>query len=316
MMAIESTADDANLQLAPKDPALHHPFRAWLFLVVFSFRQMARVKQMVGIAVGLLLVTCLVTSLVTLNFGWDRTETRLQRFDPRNIQAVAGSMAGPIIENSPLMESIRRESKPLAVFSRWLVFFLFLGFLLPLWNLSFATSALGTDRENRSLIWLTTRPLPRSGIYLAKFFALVPWCLAMNLGGFVLICLSGGETGRRAMVLYWPAVAAGSLTFAAVFHLIAALFSRPAIVGLLYAFFFETILSELPVPGTVKRLSINYYTRCLMYSSARGEDVPIESDSIFVPVSDRVAWLVLIGATVIITAVGMWLFARTELKDD
>ena len=74
------------------------------------------------------------------------------------IQVVTGGMAGPLIEKSSLMQSIRNESKPLAVFSRWLVFFLFLGFLLPLWNLSFATSALGSDRENRSLIWLMTRP--------------------------------------------------------------------------------------------------------------------------------------------------------------
>jgi hypothetical protein len=84
----------------------------------------------------------------------------------------------------------------------------------------------------------------------------------------------------------------------------------------LYAFFFETILSELPVPGTVKRLSINYYTRCLMYSSARAEGVPTESAALFVPVSDRVAWIVLIGATIVVTAVGMWLFARTEYRDD
>ncbi|MCE9532664.1 MAG: hypothetical protein K8T89_16320 [Planctomycetes bacterium] len=292
------------------------PFRAWLFLVGFSFRQMSRVKQMVGIAVGLLLVTCLVTSLVTMRFGWDRTEMRLQRSNPMTLQYAAGSMVGPVIEKSPLMESIRRESKPLAVFSRWLVFFLFLGFLLPLWNLSFATSALGSDRENRSLIWLITRPMPRSGIYLAKFVALIPWCLALNLGGFVLICLSGGETGRKALSLYWPAVLAGSLAFAAIFHLIAALFSRPAVVGLLYAFFFETILSELPVPGTMKRLSINYYTRCLMYSAARTEDVPVESTALFVPVSDELAWFVLISVTVGVTAIGMWLFSRSEYRDD
>jgi ABC-2 type transport system permease protein len=292
------------------------PFRSWLFLVGFSFRQLARVKQMVGIAIGLLLLTCLVTSLFTVRFGWDRTEMRLRRNNPMMIQFVAGGMAGPLIEKSALMQSILAESKPLAVFSRWLVFLLFLGFLLPLWNLSFATSALGSDRENRSLIWLMTRPLPRSGIYLAKFLAVLPWCLALNLGGFVLICLCGGATGRQALALYWPGILAGSLAFAAVFHFIAALFPRPAVVGLLYAFFFETILSELPVPGTVKRLSINYYTRCLMYSGAHSADVPVESDSLFVPVSNRVAWLVLIAATIVITGAGMWLFARREFRDE
>jgi ABC-type transport system involved in multi-copper enzyme maturation permease subunit len=271
---------------------------------------------MVGIAVGLLLATCLVTALITWNFGWDRTESRLRRSDPMMIQFVVGGMAGPVIEQSGYLEQIRKENRPLAVFSRWLVFFVFLGFLLPLWNLSFATSALGADRESRSLIWLLTRPIPRSGVYLAKFLALLPWCLALNLGGFVLICLSGGEPGRKALAMYWPAVIAGTLAFAAVFHLIAALFSRPAVVGLLYAFFFETILSELPVPGTLKRLSINYYVRCLMYSEARAADVPTESVSLFAPVSDRVAWLVLVGASVAITAIGMWLFSRSEYRDD
>jgi ABC-2 type transport system permease protein len=292
------------------------PFRSWLFLVAFSFWRLARVKQMVAIAIGLLLLTSLVTALLTVSFGWDLTELRLRRNNPMTIQFVAGGMAGPVIEKSSLMQLIRNESKPLAVFSKWLVFFLFLGFLLPLWSLSFASSALGADRENRSLIWLMTRPIPRSGIYLAKFLAVLPWCIALNLGGFVLICLSGGETGRQALVLYWPAILAGSLAFTAVFHLIAALFSRPAVVGLLYAFFFETIVSELPVPGTVKRLSINYYVRCLMYSAARSAEVPVESESIFVPVSDRVAWLVLVGATIVITAVGMWLFSRKEYRDD
>src|SRR5215208_1174602 len=124
-------------------PAVVSPLRSWLFLVGFSFRQLARVKQMVGIAVGLLLITCLMTSLVTMNFGWDRTEQRLRRNNPMTMQFVVGTMAGPVIERSEAMEQIRKESRPLPVFSRWLVFFLFLGFLLPLWNLSFATGALG-----------------------------------------------------------------------------------------------------------------------------------------------------------------------------
>ena len=292
------------------------PLRSWWFLVGFSIRRLARVKQMVGIAIGLLLVTCLVVVLVTSRFGWERHVNRSDQASLVALPFVAGGMAAPVLEDSPHMIALRRESKPLAVFSRWLVFFLFLGFLLPLWSLSFATSALGSERESRSLIWLMTRPMPRSGIYLAKFFALLPWCIAMNLGGFVLLCLAGGETGLKALSLYWPAVIGGTVAFAAVFHLIAGLFARPAIVGLLYAFFFETILSELPVPGTVKRLSINYYTRCLMYSAAQTEDVPTESSALFVPVSDRVAWLVLIGATVVITSVGMWLFARSEYRDD
>lgn len=292
------------------------PVRSWLYLVRFSFLQMARLKTMVRIAFGLLMITCVVVMLVTMRFGWDRTEGRIRRSHIKTVEVVAGSMVDPLIEASPRMAQIRQESKPLAVFSRWMVFFIFLGFLLPLWNLSFATGALGADRESRSLIWLMTRPVPRWGIYLAKFLGVLPWCLALNLGGFAMICLCGGPTGRRALELYWPAVLAASLAFTAVFHLIAALFSRPAVVGLLYAFFFETILSELPVPGTVKRFSINYYTRCLMYSAANEENVPVESAALFVPVSNTTAWAVLIAATAAVTLVGMWMFSRTEYRED
>ncbi len=115
---------------------------------------------------------------------------------------------------------------------------------------------------------------------------------------------------------YAPGVFAGSLAFAAIFHLFGALFTRPAVVGLLYAFFFETMLSELPIPGTLKRLSLNYYTRCLLYHAGEQHDVPTESSSLFVPVSPTFAWVALIGATVALTGIGMWLFARNEYRDD
>src|SRR5262245_7225669 len=294
-----------------------HWTRSWLFLVGFSLRRQARVRQLVGIAVALLVLTVIVLALVTANIGWDRSDRFPVRLRSMGVQLAVGSIAAPEDVYQPgYLETFRRESAPLAVFSRWVVFFLFLGFLMPLWNLSFATSAIGTERESRSLVWLLTRPMPRSGIYLAKFIAVLPWCLALNLGGFALICLAGGSAGQQAFAMYWPAVVGGSIAFAAVFHLVGALFNRPAVVGLLYAFFFETILNELPVPGTLKRLSINYYVRCLMYSEAETQGVPTASDSLFVPVSDATAWGVLLGATVLLTLLGMWLFTRAEYRDE
>ncbi len=293
-----------------------HFWSSWFFLLRFSIIRLIQVRQTVAIAFGLLMVCCLITFLITSRFGWDRTSARLQKNNPLVLQFVAGSIAGPAIDNSPLMESIRLESKPLAVFSRWMVFFIFLGFLLPLWSLCFAVSALGADRENRSLIWLLTRPLSRQSIYLAKFISLLPWCLLFNIGGFFLICLCGGLTGLKAFSLYFPAIIAGTVAFSAIFHLIAAIAPKPAIVGMLYGFFFETILSELPVPGTVKRLSVNYYVRCLMYSAAQGENVPTEASFLFVPVSDTIAWVILLGSTIAITLIGMWLFARHEYREE
>ena len=65
--------------------------------------------------------------------------------------------------------------------------------MLPLWSLSFATEALGGEREAGTLIWLLTRPLPRWSVYLAKYVALLPWGVGLNLVGFAVL---GGVFGE------------------------------------------------------------------------------------------------------------------------
>lgn len=292
------------------------PVRAWLYLVAFTFRRQWRVKQLVGIAVGLLLVCLALVSTFTASTGWDRYQWRVDRTRPHQVSVLAGGAAHAAVDQSEYMDRVRRETKPLAVFSRWVVFLLFLGFLMPLFALGFGTAALGQDRESRSLVWTMTRPLPRSSIYLAKLVGAMPWSVALTVGGFGVLCLAGGAPGGEAFVLYGPGVFAGTLAFTALFHLFGAMFQRPAVLSLLYAFFFETLLSELPIPGTLKRLSINYYTRCLLYDAGNTRDVPSESESLFVPVTTNTAWAVLLGATVAITLLGMWLFSRSEPKDD
>lgn len=291
-------------------------FRAWCFLVLFSLRRQMRLRQMVAIALGLLVLSCIVVSMNRMQNGFDSTEIRKARSVPYVLQFLAGGATAPFIDSSPLMDNIRKEGSPLANFSRFVVFFVYLGFLLPLWSLSFATAAVGTDREAKSLIWLLTRPLPRWSIYLAKVLGVLPWCVLLNVGGFYLLCLCGGATGKKAFGFFWPAALAGTLAFTALYALIGAAFSRPAVVGMLYAFFFETILSELPVPGTMKRLSINYYVRCLMYDNAEVASIPTESASLFVPLSPETTWAVVSGATIILTMLGMWLFSRMEYRDD
>jgi ABC-2 type transport system permease protein len=292
------------------------PWRAFWYLVGFSFRRQWRGRQMLGIALGIALISLFLVLSFTVSTGWDRLQWRIDRSQPYASEFFAGGMAHAAVDQSPYMDRIRQETRPVAVFSRWVVFLLYLGFLLPLFCLSFGTGAMGQERESRSLVWLMTRPLPRGAVYLAKFLGVLPWALFLTLGVFGVLCLAGGAAGRTAFLLYSPGIFAGSIAFVAIFHLFGALFPRPAIIGLLYAFFFETMLSELPIPGTLKRLSVNYYTRCLLYSAGEKENVPTETSSLFVPVTAETAWIVLIGGAIVITAVGMWVFGRSEYRDD
>jgi ABC-type transport system involved in multi-copper enzyme maturation permease subunit len=193
------------------------------------------------------------------------------------------------------------------------VFTVFLGFLLPIWSLSFATEALGGERESRTLVWLLTRPLPRWSIYLAKFLAVLPWCLALNLGGFTLLCFLAGAPGRTALGLYWPAILGGTVAFCALFHLMSALFRRAAVLSLVYAFFLEWVLGNMP--GTMKRISISFYTRCLMFDAAEPYGLQPDRPTIYLPVSGPAAWVVLASLTAVFLVIGMVVFSRSEYQD-
>jgi ABC-type transport system involved in multi-copper enzyme maturation permease subunit len=197
--------------------------------------------------------------------------------------------------------------------SNWMVFSMFATFLMPLWTLTFATEALGRQREVGNLPWLLTRPLPRSSVFLATYLAALPWCLAFNLGGLWLLCQMAGEPGRMAFALYWPAVLWGTLAFASLFHLMGACLRRPGLTALLYAMFLESIAGNLP--RHFKRLSISYYMRCSMFDRAADYGIRPENPAIYIPVSGAVATGMLAGLTIGLLLVGLWVFSRREYRD-
>jgi hypothetical protein len=199
------------------------------------------------------------------------------------------------------------------VYSNWVVFLIFVGFLLPIWSLSFATEALGGEREGRTLVWLLSRPLSRPAIYLAKFVALLPWSLGLTLGGFGLLCALAGRPGGLAFRLYWPGIIGGTVAFCALFHLLGACFRRASVIALVYSFFLETLLGDMP--GYMKRISISFYTRCLMFEAAQDYGVQPEKPSIYLPVDGTSAWLVLLGVTATLLVAGMIVFTRLEYQD-
>jgi hypothetical protein len=250
--------------------------RAWLALVVLSWQRQARAHMMVWISLALLALAAFVVLLNTMAGIWNQDYGFL-------------------------------------LFSKRIAIGLFCGFLLPMWSLSFATEALGREREGQNLVWALTRPLSRPAIYLAKLVAVLPWCIGFNLGGFALIALAAGETGRDALQLYWPAVLAGTLAYASLFHLMGAWFRRSAVVAVLYSLFFESFMGSLP--GYWKRTSISFYTRCLMFAAGEEYGVRPNNPVTYVPVAGPTALGMLAGAAVLFLIWGMVVFSRSEYLD-
>lgn len=316
-----------------ESPALPSAFRAFVALSVFSFARLWRVRQMGWVAVGLLAILAAIVGVMSHGpIGWGlperfslRYQTRYgdypQQLDRLQMTPLPGDLSAMQMAAFAPFRAALADDKFLADFaflnfSRWVVFVMYLTFLLPLFTLAYASAAIGAEREGRTLIWLTSRPLPRWAVYLAKFLGVLPWCLLASAGGFAVLCLAGGELGRRAAVTYWPAVLAGTIGFTALFHLMGAVFRRPAVVGLVYVFFFETLVANLP--GSLKQLSLNFYVKSLLYNEARsavGTAVP-EQLEVYAPTDSTSAWLVLIGAAVGLTLLGMAWFSRQEPQDE
>jgi ABC-2 type transport system permease protein len=113
-----------------------------------------------------------------------------------------------------------------------------------------------------------------------------------------------------ALHRFWPAVFWGTMAFSALYHLMGAFIRWPAVVALLYSFFIETLLGNMP--GYLKRASIGFYMRCMMFDAAKDFGVEPEKPSVYLAVDGTTACWILFGATVVLLGVGMALFSRTE----
>jgi hypothetical protein len=88
------------------------------------------------------------------------------------------------------------------------------------------------------------------------------------------------------------------------------------VVGLVYAFFFETLVANLP--GSLKELSLNFYTRSLLYNEATAEVTAVTPASldVYAPADPATAWTTLLLATLALTLLGMYLTGRQEPKEE
>jgi len=319
-------------------------FRAFWALVLFSLKRHAKVRQLGWVALALLLILSgQIVVVGNFGLGW-RLEARVRTVSNPNDEkgndpvemtykqygqerlpmyvvipstpegfglkvAVAGAFRA-MMEDTDFLDDYAFLS-----FVRVVVFQYFLSFLLPLFTLAYASGAIGAERESRTLIWLFTRPLPRWAVYLAKYLGTMPWCVGVCGLAFTLMCLCGGKYGLRALEMYWPAALAGSLAFGSLFHLIGALFRWPAVIGLVYVFFFELLVGALP--GSLKQLSLSFYTRSLFYNETASAIKRVRPENVdsFAPTDSATAWVALLASSLVMTLLGMWLFGRQEPKD-
>ena len=132
--------------------------------------------------------------------------------------------------------------------------------LLPLTTLILATSALGSEIEDGTAVYLLAKPIPRWRILAGKLLAawgaaaVIVIAAAAVSGAIVL----AGESGWNVLGGFVVALLAGTLAYSAIFLMLSLLTSRALLAGLAYVFVWEWIMTGI-APG-VQRASIGEYT--------------------------------------------------------
>jgi ABC-2 type transport system permease protein len=198
-------------------------------------------------------------------------------------------------------------------FSEEVVLGIFTLFVAPICAIAFATTSIGGDREDRTLLFLLVRPIPRWLVLMGKWCATLPIALGLVVGGFWLYCRMAGETGQLAYQLYLPAIFGMTTAYVGLFHLFAVLFRHSTILALLYSMFMEFFLGNMP--GIIKRVAVNFYARSLMLDAGTPAGMEAPPPEFFAPVSGPTAAWALAGISLISLLIGLVIFQRREYRD-
>ena len=198
-------------------------------------------------------------------------------------------------------------------FSEEFMIFLFTSFVVPVCALAYATTSVGGDREDRTLLFLLVRPVPRWLILLAKLLATLPLVLGLVMISFWTYCRLAGPIGQTAFWLYLTPVFYMTVAYVSLFHLFAVTFRHSTIVALIYSLFMEFLLGNMP--GLIKRIAVNFYGRSMMYDLGGVEGLRSPDPEWFVPVSAWGAGLSLLGISAGAVLLTLLIFSLREYRD-
>ncbi|MFO1092639.1 MAG: ABC transporter permease subunit [Planctomycetaceae bacterium] len=192
----------------------------------------------------------------------------------------------------------------------------FIAFLMPILAIGYGAAGIGGEREDRTLIYLLMTPIPRPVTYLVRFLAAEILVVGTTAASLWLLCFLAGASGDAAWPLFWPASVMGAAAYAALFLLVGAVFRHGTIISLAYWFFLEVLFGNMP--GIIKRVSVAFYVRSMVYEAGAELEVGPASKvarEMFLAVSADTARIVLLSATAGLLAAGLLAFTRREYRD-
>jgi ABC-2 type transport system permease protein len=189
----------------------------------------------------------------------------------------------------------------------------YVGIVLPLAALFYATALIADEVEGKTITYLFTRPIRRGAILSGKFASYLATTLSLSLPPlvvtfFLLATAEGAGVGASLgdLLRDLGVVVLALLSYGALFTLMGVLLRRPMIMGLAFIFVWEWLYR---MPGYMPRFTLTAYLRSLLSHRVAEEGL----GGLFLqtqPVALSLA--VLIGASVVFLAAAGWIFSRRE----
>lgn len=187
--------------------------------------------------------------------------------------------------------------------------------LLALASAIFTTAIVSQEVEQRTIVYLLTRPVPRWQLLLVRYLASVVVVTLLGIFASVLSSMGaygGGFAsnpllGRDALALF-----VGALAYGALFLMVSLLFNRALIICTLFAFGWESSVPSLP--GDIYRLSVYSYLQPIANHPTSGGSglLAALANAKATDITQTTAFLVLGAATALLLAAAAWWFTNNE----
>lgn len=142
--------------------------------------------------------------------------------------------------------------------------------LLALSSAIFTTAIVTQEVEQKTIVYLLTRPIARWKLLLVRYGAsvLVVGLLGIVAAVFTSLGAYHGLGGNDLLGSDIKALLIGAVAYGAVFLFVSLLFNRALIICLLYAFGWEASMPNMP--GGMSRLSIFSYLQAMAEHPSEG----------------------------------------------
>lgn len=190
---------------------------------------------------------------------------------------------------------------------------LYFQLLIPVLALFFGTTIVNEELDNKTLVYLTTVPVPRRAVILGKYLAAFALLLLVVGSGFVISFLAAAAN-RLGQAAAWEelGVSLGAsllalFCYSALFTLAGAFMKKSILIGLFFVFGWESVVQYFP--GVTQKFTIIHWVKSLLpVQSSQGGFLIFQLQPS--PVLESI--LVLVAAGLIFLAAAVFIFERKE----